>query len=240
MVTYCTVCRTGRVYSPFVNGKYEQFRLVGMDHFNAMFEDVATKSWWRQETGTEITGPMKGTSLIEIPSAQMLLEDWLTLHPNSLILQPDSNYKKQYADLKGYDEDTLKSSLEKRVSASWKMKSWVIGAKINGKEKAYDWNVLAKKKMIEDSFASTPLLLVVANNEKTFYVLNRTVDNNILNFIYDANDELLRDKQTNSVWNINGNCIDGKLKGKQLSFVQSYQEFWHSWQTFHPQTAIYK
>src|SRR5215831_9860676 len=33
MITYCTVCRTGRIYSPFINGKKEQFRLVGMDHF---------------------------------------------------------------------------------------------------------------------------------------------------------------------------------------------------------------
>src|SRR5206468_83632 len=44
IVTYCTVCRTGRVFSPFVNGKKENFRLVGMDHFNAMFEDNTTKS----------------------------------------------------------------------------------------------------------------------------------------------------------------------------------------------------
>ena len=34
LVTYCTVCRTGRVYEPIVNGKQETFRLVGMDHFN--------------------------------------------------------------------------------------------------------------------------------------------------------------------------------------------------------------
>jgi hypothetical protein len=51
MVTYCTVCRTGRIYNPIVNGKAETFRLVGMDHFNAMFEDATTKSWWRQSTG---------------------------------------------------------------------------------------------------------------------------------------------------------------------------------------------
>ncbi|MEO6132875.1 MAG: DUF3179 domain-containing (seleno)protein, partial [Saprospiraceae bacterium] len=37
MITYCTVCRTGRVFEPVVNGKEEIFRLVGMDHFNAMF-----------------------------------------------------------------------------------------------------------------------------------------------------------------------------------------------------------
>jgi hypothetical protein len=48
MITYCTVCRTGRVYSPVVQGKPETFRLVGMDHFNAMFEDATTNSWWRQ------------------------------------------------------------------------------------------------------------------------------------------------------------------------------------------------
>ena len=126
MITYCTVCRTGRAYSPYVNGKLENFRLVGMDHFNAMFEDATTKSWWRQESGEAIAGHLKGTSLKEIPSQQMAFGDWLALHPNSYILQPDSNFKKEYADLKGYDEDTLKSSLEKRDSASWKLKSWVL------------------------------------------------------------------------------------------------------------------
>ena len=46
MVSYCTVCRTGRVFSPVVDGRTESFRLVGMDHFNATFEDAGTGSWW--------------------------------------------------------------------------------------------------------------------------------------------------------------------------------------------------
>ena len=32
MVTYCTVCRTGRVFDPVVDGEMMDFRLVGMDH----------------------------------------------------------------------------------------------------------------------------------------------------------------------------------------------------------------
>ena len=40
---YCTVCRTGRVFSPLWMEDRE-FRLVGMDHFNAMFEDKTTKA----------------------------------------------------------------------------------------------------------------------------------------------------------------------------------------------------
>src|ERR1700722_17555662 len=71
MITYCTVCRTGRVFSPLVGGATENFRLVGMDHFNAMFEDASTGSWWQQATGTAVAGPLRGQALPEIDANQM-------------------------------------------------------------------------------------------------------------------------------------------------------------------------
>ena len=61
IITYCTVCRTGRVYSSRLNGRDEIFRLIGMDHFNAVFEDQTTKSWWQQASGQAIAGPLKGS-----------------------------------------------------------------------------------------------------------------------------------------------------------------------------------
>ena len=69
LVTYCTVCRSGRVFSPLVDGTLERFRLVGMDRFNAMFEDESTGSWWRQATGAAVAGPRKGIQLVVIPFA---------------------------------------------------------------------------------------------------------------------------------------------------------------------------
>ena len=95
MVTYCTVCRTGRAFSPIVNGEPETFRLVGMDHYNAMFEDSRTKSWWRQATGECIAGPLKGQLLAEVPSQQMTLAEWSSAHPNTLVLQPDPSFLDQ-------------------------------------------------------------------------------------------------------------------------------------------------
>jgi len=242
IVTYCTVCRTGRVFSPFVNDKYEVFRLVGMDHFNAMFEDATTKSWWRQATGEAITGKLKGTRLPEITSRQMRLDDWMQLYPNSLVLLPDSNFNKKYAGLKNYDIDTAIGSLETRDSASWKFKSWVIGVNINNESKAYDWNTLDKKKLLQDSIAGTQLLLTLHPNGQTFYVLNRKVGDRVLHFTYDDTSvaykpaPVMRDAETNSVWKLSGICTDGAMKGSALTPVQAYQEFWHSWQTFHPNT----
>ncbi|HMF71285.1 MAG TPA: DUF3179 domain-containing (seleno)protein [Flavitalea sp.] len=136
VVTYCTVCRTGRVFSPEVNGKHETFRLVGMDHFNAMFEDASTHSWWRQATGKAITGPLKGTALKEIPSAQMTLGSWLKQYPQSLVLQPDTIFNKRYKGLADFDRGTIKSGLEKRDSTSWKFKSWVVGISHDNVSKA--------------------------------------------------------------------------------------------------------
>ena len=239
MVTYCTVCRTGRVFSPVVNGQPENFRLVGMDHFNAMFEDGTTKSWWQQATGVAITGKLKGRRLPEIPSEQMTLASWLGEHPNSLVMQPDTLYKKDYDDLAEYDKGTLKSSLEKRDSASWKFKSWVVGVVHGGNAKAYDWNALTANGLLQDSLPGLPLLITLANDTASFYVLNRTVAGNTLTFIKDTTANVLRDTNTNSVWTIAGVCTAGLLKDAKLRRVQSYQEFWHSWQTFHPQTKRY-
>ncbi len=237
MITYCTVCRTGRVFSPFVNGKKEDFRLVGMDHFNAMFEDATTKSWWRQANGEAITGPLKGTVLSEIPSQQATLAAWLRQYPNSRILQPDSSFREEYDSLAGYDKGTLESSLEKRDSASWKMKSWVVGVAVAGYAKAYDWNDLVSKKMIHDSLPNLPVIITLEKDTATFHVWSRMVDGKALQFV--KNDAGLTDTNTQSLWNDDGVCVSGILNGQRLKPVQSSQEFWHSWESFHPGTKKY-
>lgn len=236
MVTYCTVCRTGRAFSPFVNGKIETFRLVGMDHFNAMFEDATTKSWWQQATGKAIAGPLKGTALKEIASRQLTLEAWLREYPNSFVMQPDTSFKKDYKDLAGYDKGTLKSGLEKRDSASWKPKSWIIGVIHNYTAKAYDWNELVKNKVINDSIEGLPVLLVIEKDTASFHVYDRRINGMALNFKEESKDQF-SDQNTNSTWNMEGLCIGGTLKGERLNPVQAYQEFWHSWSTFHPNTT---
>ena len=239
MVTYCTVCRTGRVFSPFINGKNEDFRLVGMDHFNAMFEDATTKSWWRQVSGEAVAGPMKGEVLNEIPSTQMRLSSWFRLHPDAVVLQPDTTYKAEYSELEKFDLGTLKSSLEKRDSLSWKDKSWVVGIRVGKFTKAIDWNRLVAERVIQDSLSDTYFVLMLEDDLASFHAYNRKVDGRILRFRSKtlANGIVLVDDQTGSEWNIDGHCISGPMQGKVLENVSAYQEFWHSWKTFNPLTA---
>jgi hypothetical protein len=238
MVTYCTVCRTGRVFSPFINGKNESFRLVGMDHFNAMFEDATTKSWWRQVSGEAIAGPLKGQTLPEIPSRQMRLSSWFELYPEGKVLQQDSTFRKEYDDLDKYDLGTLKSSLEKRDSLSWKDKSWVVGIRKGTHAKAIDWNRLVKERVIQDSLPDYGFMVVIEKDLASFHSFETTLGDKHLRFVKkDFKGEILMmDENSGSVWNLRGTCISGALKGSVLRQATAYQEFWHSWKTFNPLT----
>ncbi|MDI9865616.1 DUF3179 domain-containing (seleno)protein [Flectobacillus sp. DC10W] len=236
MITYCTVCRTGRVYLPFVNGKFEQFRLVGMDHFNAMFEDQTTGSWWQQATGEAITGKLKGLNLPSVSSEQMSLSAWLQIHPNSLVMQPDPEFKEQYAGLKNYDSGKGKSNLTTRDSLSWKPKSWVIGILMGKTAKAYDWNQLVKQQIIYDTVEKSNIIVVLENDKKSFHSFKSESPFGSLKLVLKNNQ--LVDSQSDAVWNMDGKCIAGKYQGSSLPKIEAYQEFWHSWQTFQPNTLI--
>jgi hypothetical protein len=237
MITYCTVCRTGRVYSPIVNGKVETFRLVGMDHFNAMFEDATTKSWWRQSTGECIAGPLKGYRLNEIKSEQVGLSVWFRQHPNSLVLQPDEKFKENFEKMDAYDKGKSKSGLTKRDSLSWKDKSWVLGIQNNGNSRTYDWNALAKERILQDSMPHLPVLLLLENDTASFHAYNRTINKETLTF--EKKGDAIIDLNTRSIWNYDGFCLEGKFKGFNLERIDCYQEFLHSWEFFHPKSERY-
>jgi hypothetical protein len=239
MVTYCTVCRSGRVFSPIVNGRLESFRLVGMDHFNAVFEDVSTKSWWQQATGKSISGPLKGHVLQEFPSSQMTLESWLRQYPKSLVMRPDTLFMDYYFKLEDYDKGTMRSDLVRRDKGSWHSNSWIVGVKNNYSSKAYDWNELLQKRVIEDSIDEVPIVLTIESDSASFHVYDRRVDDVLLNFRLSGDNQLLVDENTLSSWNMDGVCVEGTFKGKKLVPMQSYNEFWHSWQTFHKNAKIY-
>lgn len=233
MITYCTVCRTGRAYSPVVDGRAQNFRLVGMDHFNAMFEDQATGSWWRQVSGEAIAGEHKGKQLREFATQQLTLSSWLSQFPNSMIMEPDTTFNEQYEKLLTFDRGNTKSELIRRDSLSWKEKSWVVGVALNNSARAYDWNTLVDENIIQDTLSGVPVLLTLESDTASFHVWQR----DSLTFVH--RDGNLIDRNTNSVWSPDGKAMSGPLQGRQLKSIQSYQEFWHSWRTFHPTTTRY-
>jgi hypothetical protein len=228
LVSYCTVCRTGRVFVPIVDGRAESFRLVGMDHFNAMFEDRTTGSWWRQANGEAIAGPSAGKALRELPSSQVTLARWLAMHPASLIMQPDSVLRDEYSKDFDYETGASRKSLTGTDTASWHDKSWVVGVTIDGSSRAYDWNRLRRERVINDTLAGTPLVVALAPDSASFFAFVRPDS---------ATRFTLRGDSL--VAGARAYAFTGEGAAGRLAALAASQEFWHSWRTFQPGTTRY-
>lgn len=228
LVTFCTVCRTGRVFSPMLDGQEERFRLVGMDHFNAMLEDQRTGSWWRQANGEAITGARKGTTLREIPSRQVTLALWLEMYPASRIMQADSVLRDRYPKNFDYETGQSRSALTGTDSVSWSDKAWVVGLAVNNQSKAYDWNQLRRERVINDVVGGTPVVVLMASDDASYFAYVRP--DTTTHFTM-RGDSLIA---PNVAYGLSGRGASGSLAP-----VQASQEFWHSWRTFQPKTLRY-
>lgn len=238
MVTYCTVCRTGRVFSPVVDGEADTFRLVGMDHWNAMFEDSRTGSWWRQATGEAVAGPLTGKSLAEIPSQQMTWAAWSARYPGSDVMQPDPEFAPRYANMEGYAEGTSKGSLTGRDERSWQRKSWVVGVLKGDDARAFDWNELVRERVINDRIGDQPVVLLLGADGVSFQAFDaRPGGGPPVELERTADPSRFRDRATGATWHESGLALDGSQAGTRLTAIPAYQEFWHSWQDFRPATT---
>lgn len=228
MVTYCTVCRTGRIFKPIIHGKEEVFRLVGMDHFNAMFEDRSTKSWWRQATGEAVAGPLKGMKLAEMDYSQMTLEQWLQKYPDSQIMQPDSDFTIKYDSMSNFERGKFYGKLTIRDTHSWQDKSWIIGISLQGISKAYDWNELCRERIIHDSIENIPLVIALSEDQHSFVVYQRKHKHQILKM---KGDSLVSEYERYDFFGNSGDSNSNNLRS-----INASQEYWHSWKYFHPNT----
>ena len=203
-----------------------------MDHFNAMFEDATTKSWWRQATGEAVTGPLKGEVLPEIESIQVRLDKLFELYPNATVMQLDESIKIKYDTLGKFERGKSKGELTRTDSLSWKDKSWVVGIQMGSESKAYDWNQLREKRIIHDKIGQTPIIIVLSKDEQSFAAFERGSDSTKFTI---RNDTLFAN---NKSYNFSGQYLI--TSSATLKRVKAYQEFWHSWQTFHPDTKRYQ
>lgn len=234
-VTYCGLCRSGRVYDLRVDGNTLTFSLIGAISYNATFRDSITGSWWRQETGEAAKGPLRGRVLEDVAFEQMTLGNWLDKHPDSTVLQYDPAFVGPYTF-------TAKLLSYEASKPAWHMVGdppLVLGVVIDGAARAYDWSQLKSRGLVNDSVAGTDLLVLTDPEQVTGAVYDRSLDGRSLSFER-AEDGTITDTETGSSWDHFGRCTKGKLKGKALGLIQSYQQYVRGWITFHAQTTFYE
>lgn len=237
LVTYCTMCRTGRVYNPVIDGVPQRFRLVGARHYNAVIEDEQTGTWWYQGSGRAAVGPRAGRQLEAVAYEQTTLRSWVAAHPETTVLQPDPAFAAEYAELAGYDRRRPPSP--DGSDPRWSRRSWVIGVVVGEATKAYPWDDLVSRQVVSDTVGGAPILITVEADGASFHAFRRDLGGETLTFSLEAGGKAMIDAATNSRWSLRGEGLSGPHAGHKLAPVQAHQEYWHSWKNFHPTTATW-
>lgn len=156
---------------------------------------------------------------------------FFNMYPDGLVMLPDDSFVHQYDSLGKYESGLSMSDLTRTDSLSWQEKSWVVGVVAGKQSRAYDWNQLKQSGSLRDTLQHKDILIVLAEDGHSFQTL------------------VIPPKATSVIWQHDTLSIDGmrfNIEGrpyspceKALERLASYQEFWHSWRTFHPETERY-
>jgi uncharacterized protein DUF3179 len=247
------------VWESVVNGRRLRFRLAGINNQNFIMRDEETGSWWQQVTGRAFAGPMTGAQLTLLPHDEVAFGIWKADHAGGRVMKPDEavEARDDYASL-----DWERRMARTRVvttlpqDSPFEARALVIGITVGGRSKAYPLDALQQARVITDQLHDVPILLVLGEDKRSVRVFDRrpgvvsafsrtaeapTQEGNALQFVATPTARLtLVDLETMSEWNFGGRAASGPLAGRTLARLPFLLEYWFDWQTYHPDTEVYR
>ena len=212
---------------------------------NEVFKDVETGSRWQQSSLEAISGPLKGEHLKLYPFLLTSWEEWLRLHPNTLVLKPLPGYAERIpaknAQLRaGYSLE--RSAPDDVVRRDNRLRAYtkIIGLTVGDSSRAFPLDALDRVRIVNEELGGQPILVVHQPRSDTTTSFVARVNGTRLTFdeANAAATEVI-DRETHSRWDAYGRCTSGKLKGTQLETLIMEPEYWFAWSEFHPGTTIY-
>jgi len=257
-VTFCPLCNSTVVFDRNLDGKLYDFGTSGLlRNSDLVMWDRQSETLWQQFTGEAIIGNLTGKKLTMLASSMISFKDYYTAYPNGQVLSKETGHHRAYGNnpYVGYDDINnspflYNDPIDKRLKPMQR----VVTISGQTSAKAYTYTILKTKKVVNDTFDGKDIAVFhksgtssaldgrnISNSRDvgTTAVFSTKLDGTILDFAYDKDLGII-DTKTKSSWNIFGQAVSGKYKGKTLEQIVHADHFWFSWAAFKPNTLVYK
>ncbi len=213
---------------------------------NEVFKDRETGSRWQQSSLEAISGPLEGEHLELYPFLLTSWDEWLRLHPDTVVLKPLPGYAERIpaknAQLRqGYP--LAKPAPTDVVHRDDRLKAYtkVIGLTVAGASRAFPLETFDRVRVVNEELGGQPILVVHQPKSDTTTAFVARANGMRLTFAEtSAKATELIDRETQSRWDAYGSCTSGTLKGQQLETLIMEPEYWFAWSEFHPKTTIFE
>jgi len=198
-------------------------------------------SLWSALSGVAFEGPQKGKRLERIPSLVTDWGYWLMLHPESTAYNLFGGKKYPMAELPTRLSAEAQRTMG-QVDARRRPMSRVLGVELGAEFRAYPLDEQGERACFVDTLGGEAVAVFWYGPTATAVAYRPMVDGRRLTFYADEispETAPFKDKETGTRWSLAGRGIDGPLKGKELTWVDSIQCRWYAWAAEHPETSLY-
>ncbi len=242
LVTYCPLCFTGVAFKSTVDGKRELFGVSGkLYNSELVMYDKNTGSYWPQSLGMAVVGERSGVKLEKIPIDVATWGSWKKAHPDTKVLSSNTGFLRAYGS-NPYGKEGDFSDIGFRLGVEvadprLPEQTIVQGVEVDGGFKAYPDHLIREKKVINDKLSDKKIVVWLDEELGVPKVFARELEGKSLTF--EVMEDKFTDRETNTIWNVDGEAVEGELNGKELERIVNQPIFWFAWAAFHPETEVY-
>lgn len=244
-VVYCPLTGSVRGFWGSVDGRDTSFGTTGKFlNSNRLYYDRATGSEWCQILGRALMGPLAERSLKSFPVVWTTWNKARETYPDARTLSGDERVGGRYArDPYGSylkDDSYYQQggsffplmNVDKRLSP----KEVVTAAASGLVSLAVPKRLVRERGVLNVDAGITSVAAFHDPRLGDVGLFDRTVQGTELTFGY-KNGEIF-DHETRSRWTPDGEAYQGRLKGRRLERLESFDCFWFAWVAFYPGTVI--
>jgi Protein of unknown function (DUF3179) len=230
-LAYCTLCSAGILFETQVEGRKKPL-IFGSSGFlyrsNKLMFDRETDSLWNQFTGEPVSGPLanSGMRLKIRPVTISTWKAWRAAHPDTRVLSLDTGFKRDYGSGIVYADYFASPELMfpafVRDESRIKRKDYVFGIRELDVARAWPLAAFGEEKIINDSFAGRPVVLIGNAATRTVRAYERGG-----NTFTSGKDETAL-KSGKEVWKLTEDALIGP-GGERLDRIPGHLAFWFAW-----------
>lgn len=199
-------------------------------------------SLWSALSGECFEGPQAGKQLERIPNFRTRWDYWLMLHPESTAYDLFDGQKYKIVPLPEEMSPHAKESMGE-VDSRLAPLANVLGVELDGHRVAYPLNNAGERACFMDNVGGQRITVFWYEPTASAVAFRAELDGQSLTFDADPispESAPMKDRETGTRWTLAGRGIDGPLRGKELTWVNSIQSRWYAWSAENPKTNVYE
>jgi Protein of unknown function (DUF3179) len=252
IVTSCERCGSGSAFWAEPPGSEQRdpiFRAGGLLNAALLLSDARSGSHWIHYEGRGLDRRASGTHLPWIPVVHTEWADWCALHPGTLVWTPPSNPghpdarhghgREEFFARPGMEPallETMTRSLDERYSEN----EMVLGVGDENASTTYPLREVHRQGgVVQATTPDGPLVIFAGPRPDAISMgaFRPAAGGRPLTF--SRRDGAFVDAETSSSWTIEGEAVEGALRGSRLEPVRSFYVRWHAWAGWHPTTELF-